>query len=131
MGLKYRTRGQILNGVLIFSGWQNDCHLFGFRMVGTIAIAMPNHSKTRTNSKSKLQNFHFSSVWNFRPHWVQSTNVKTFYLASLYKMLHKLIYTKKLLHICRLVDTNLCERCIKREFFLTSNKCSYYTFGVA
>ena len=27
-------------------------------------------------------------------------------------MLHKLIYTKKLLHICRLVDTNQYERCI-------------------
>ena len=36
----------------------------------------------------------------------------TAFRAYQYKMLHKLIYTKKLLHICRLVDTNLCERCI-------------------
>ena len=31
--------------------------------------------------------------------------------ASQYKMIHKLIYTKKLLQICDLVDTNICDRC--------------------
>ena len=35
----------------------------------------------------------------------------TAFRTSQYKMLYKLIYTKKLLKICRLVDTDTCERC--------------------
>ena len=44
--------------------------------------------------------------------------------ASQFKMLHKLIYTKKLLHICRLVDTNLCERCINEIEDSTCSKAA-------
>ena len=43
--------------------------------------------------------------------YLRETFKDTAFRASQYKMLHKLIYTKKLLHICRLVDTNQCERC--------------------
>ena len=43
--------------------------------------------------------------------YLRETFKATAFRASQFKMLHKLIYTKKLLHICRLVDTNLCEGC--------------------
>ena len=42
--------------------------------------------------------------------YLRETFKDTAFRASQFKMLHKLIYTKKLLHICRLVNTNLCER---------------------
>ena len=42
--------------------------------------------------------------------YLRETFKDTAFRASQFKMLHKLIYTKKLLHICRLVDTNMCER---------------------
>ena len=47
-----------------------------------------------------------------RKKYLRETFKDTAFRASQCKMLHKLIYTKKLLHICRLVDTNQCERCL-------------------
>ena len=46
------------------------------------------------------------------PHSPKLLICSTSFRVSQFKMLQKLIYTKKLLHICRLVVTNLCERCI-------------------
>ena len=60
--------------------------------------------------------------------YLRETFKDTAFRASQYKMLHKLIYTKKLLHICRLVDTNLCERCIIWFMKLTSSWFMKLTF---
>ena len=43
--------------------------------------------------------------------YLRDTFKDTAFRASQYKMIHKLIYTKKLLLICGLVETNICERC--------------------
>ena len=71
-------------------------------------------------SKWLFQSFYFTATAVFgqiMAAWPRSPKLlicSTSFRASQFKMLHKLIYTKKLLHICRLVDTNLCERCINK-----------------
>ena len=83
-------------------------------MVGLSGIQMA--FENRTISKSEFQIFFSDEDMESVPQapfkYLRETFKDTAFRASQYKMLNKLIYTKKLLHICRLVDTNQCERCI-------------------